>query len=145
MSAIVGGRRQCFERSTVAVLATLAAGLLTGSALAAAGSFEVRYVWAGVGAAVPVALALVVVATAWPRQAALGLTGLLVFAGALFVMGTLGRAPDSLPLAVAAVLVAGSVAIAARRARPRDILAGLTLGYASAALIYEISIILHNV
>ena len=145
MSAIVGGRHQSFERSTVAILATLAAGLLTGSALAAAGSFEVRYVWAGVGAAVPVALALAVVATVWPRQAALGSTGLLVFTGALFVMGTLGRAPDPLPLAVASVLLAGSVAIAARRARPRDILAGVALGYASAAFIYEMSIILHNV
>jgi hypothetical protein len=82
MSAIVGGRRQSFERSSAAILATLAAGLLTGSALAAAGSFEVRYVWAGVGAAVPVALTLAVVATVRPRQAALGLTGLLVFAGA---------------------------------------------------------------
>jgi hypothetical protein len=145
MSAIVGGRRQGFERSSAAILATLAAGLLTGSALAAAGSFEVRYVWAGVGAAVPVALTLAVVATVRPRQAALGLTGLLVFAGALFVMGTLGRAPDPLPLAVAAVLVAGSIAIAARRARPGDILAGLALGYASAAFIYEMSITLHNV
>jgi hypothetical protein len=142
MSAIVGGRRQ---RSSAAILATLAAGLLTGSALAAADSFEVRYVWAGVGAAVPVALALAVVATVRPRQAALGLTGLLVFAGALFVLGTLGRAPDPLLLAVAAVLVAGSIAIAARRARPGDILAGLALCYASAAFIFEMSIALHNI
>lgn len=104
-----------------------------------------RYVWAGVGAAVPVALTLAIVATVRPRQAALGLTGLLVFAGALFVIGTLGRTPDPLPLAVAAVLVAGSIAIAARRARPGDILAGLALGYASAAFIYEMSITLHNV
>jgi hypothetical protein len=145
MSAIVGGRRQRYERSSAAILATLAAGLLTGSALAAADSFEVRYVWAGVGAAVPVALALAVVATVRPRQAALGLTGLLVFAGALFVLGTLGRAPDPLLLAVAAVLVAGSIAIAARRARPGDILAGLALGYASAAFIFEMSIALHNI
>ena len=145
MSAIVRGRFRRFERSTVAILVTLAAGLLTGSALAAAGRFEVHYVWAGVGAAVPVALALAVVATVWPRQAAFGLTGLLVFAGALFVMGTVGRPPDPLTLAVASVLVVGSVAIAARRARPRDILAGLALGYASAAFVYEISIIVHNV
>ncbi len=145
MSVIVGGRRQSFERSSAAILATLAAGLLTGSALAAAGPFGVRYVWAGVGAAVPVALTLAVVATVRPGQAALGLTGLLVFAGALFVMGTLGRAPDPLLLAVAAVLVAGSIAIAARRARPRDILVGLALGYASATFIYEMSIALHNV
>ena len=145
MSAIVGGSRQHFPRSSVALLATLAAGLLTGSAVAAAGSFEVRSVWAGVGSAVPVALAFAVVAALWPRQAALGLTGLLVFAGALFVATTLGRGPDPLPLAVAAVLVAGSVASAARRARPRDILAGLALGYGSAAFIYEVSIILHNV
>jgi len=145
MSAIVGGRRQSFERPIVAVLATLAAGLLIGSALATAGSSEVRYVWAGVGAAVPVALALAVVAAVWPRQAALGLTGLLVFAGALFVAETLGRAPEPLPLAVAAVILVGSVAVLARRARPTNILAGLALGYASAAFIYEISIILHNV
>ena len=145
MSAVVGRRRKIVGRPTAAILATLAAGLLTGSGLAAASSFEVRYVWAGVGAAVPVALALAVVAELWPGQAALGLMGLLVFAGAVLVTGTLARAPQPLLLAVAAVILVGSLAVVARRARPSDILAGLALAYVSAALIYEISIMLHNV
>jgi hypothetical protein len=145
MSADVGPRRESFVRPTAAILGTLAAGLLPGYALTAAGLFEVRYIWAGVGAAVPAALAMAIVAAGWPRQAALGIIALLVFSAALLARATLARAPEPLLVAGAAVILIGSVAVLTRRARPLDILAGLVLGYASAAFIYEISIVLHNV
>jgi hypothetical protein len=145
MSADVGPRRESFERPTAAILGTLAGGLLTGYALTAFGSFEVRYIWAGAGAAVPVALAMAIVAAVWPRQAALGIVGLLVFSAALLARATLSRAPEPLLVAAAAVILMGSVAVLTRRARPLDVLAGVALGYASAAFIYETTIVLHNV
>lgn len=93
--------------------------------------------------AVPVAGVAVLVAERWPHSAALGLVGLIAFSGA-FVVEEVSRSATLAPLsvAIACVLAAGIVLVVARRARWRDILAGLLLTYASAGFMFYFSVLL---
>jgi hypothetical protein len=93
-------------------------------------------------AAVPVALAFVLVAGRWPSCAALGLAGLVAFDVALVARASAATSPEPLPVAVAVVLAAGAVLVRLNRARWQDVLGGLFLAYLGAAFLFEVGAVL---
>jgi hypothetical protein len=82
------------------------------------------------------------VAERWPRSAALGLLGLLVF-GWAFAAGQIARSQTPVPVnvAVLCVVAAGALLVLTHRARWRDVLAGVVLMYTSAAFIFYFSLL----
>jgi len=144
MSAMTSTPHRSLGRPAAVVLGVLAAALLSGYALGVGASHDPRYFWASLISGVPVALLVILVAERWPRSAALALVGLVAFSGALAVKAARSASPEPLLVAVACVLMAGGVLVVAGRARWLDVLGGLLLTYASAAFLFEVSIVLHN-
>jgi hypothetical protein len=142
MSAMTQVRQQGLGRPAVIVLAVLAAALMNAYALSVAASPNPPYFLSSLISAVPVALLVGLIAGHWPHTAAFGLVGLVAFGAALAAQVSLSAHPDPLPIAVVCVLAAGGATILAGRARWRDVLGGLLLTYASAAILFYVSLLL---
>ena len=143
MNANSSIRHRSFERPAAVALGVLVAALSIGYALSLGASPGPPYLLASLISAVPVAGVAVLVAERWPHSAALGLVGLIAFSEA-FVVEEVSRSATLAPLsvAIAFVLAAGIVLVVARRARWRDVLAGLLLTYASAGFMFYFSVLL---
>jgi hypothetical protein len=142
MTARTQIRQQGLGRPAAIVVAVLAATLMNASALAVAASPNPPHIWSSLISAVPVALLVGLIAGRWPHTAAFGLVGLGAFSAALAAQVSLSARPEPLPIAVACVLAAGGATVVAGRARWPDVLGGLLLAYASAAILFEASILL---
>jgi len=140
MSTMARTRGWRLGRSAVIVLAVLAAALLDAYALRFAGS-PPPLVWSSLLAAVPVSLLVGVAAVRWPHTATLGLTGLVAFGATSAVQVSLGENYNPLPIALGAVLAVGAITVMLGRARWRDVLGGLLLAYAAAALLFYVSLV----
>lgn len=128
--------------SAAVLLATLTAGAAVGWALGVSGSLQARSAVAGCAVALPIALALALVATTWRRVAIVALVVIDVFAAALLVSAMVAPHIEPLPVALAVALAVGGGAILTGRARALDLAAGLLLGYVGVAFIFELTVVL---
>lgn len=131
-------------RRVAVVAAVLVAGVLNGYALGSDAAQGSRYLWAGVVAAVPVALLFAVLAELRPRTALLGLVGLLAGFLDLAVASARSTRPELLPVAFGCMFALGLAMTLSGRGRFRDVLEGWLVAYVSLAFIIEMSIPLHN-
>jgi hypothetical protein len=142
MTAKTQVRQQGLGRPAAIVLAVFAAALMNAYALAVVASPNPPNIWSSLISAVPVAFLVGIIAGRWPHTAAFGLVGLVAFSAALAAQVSLSASAEPLPIAVVCVLAAGGATIVAGRARWPDVLGGLLLTYASAAILFEVSILL---
>ena len=141
MSTVPQIRRRELGRSTLIVLAVVIAAALNAYALRVGASPNPPPWWSSLVAAGPVALLIGFLGVRWPRTAALGLVGLVAFGATLAIQVSLGASANPLPIAFGTVALVGSLTVMTGRARWRDVLGGLLLAYAAAALLFYASLL----
>jgi hypothetical protein len=132
------------NRLVLVISGVLVAAGLNAYALGIGSSPETSYLGSSLLVALPLILLLGLVAKRWFYAASLGLVGLLVFNAVLAARLVENISLEPLLSAAACVLILGGVLIGTGRAHWPEVTGGFLLFYLSAAILFEISILLQN-